>query len=60
MLINAMRALMAEFGIVAPVGVPQVMKLLGIIADTDCPVAVGCGFLIHECESYKILPLIAR
>ena len=35
MLINAMRAHMAEFGIVAPVGVPQVKKLLGIIADTD-------------------------
>ena len=33
MLINAMRAHMAEFGIVAPVGVPQVKKLLGIIAD---------------------------
>jgi len=35
MLINAIRAHMAEFGIVAPVGVPQVKKLLGIIADTD-------------------------
>ena len=34
MLINAIRAHMAEFGIVAPVGVPQVKKLLGIIADT--------------------------
>ena len=34
MMINAMRAHMAEFGIVAPVGVPQVKKLLGIIADT--------------------------
>jgi len=33
MLVNAMRAHMAEFGIVAPVGVPQVKKLLGIIAD---------------------------
>jgi transposase len=33
MLINAMRAHMAEFGIVAPAGVPQVKKLLGIIAD---------------------------
>ena len=35
MLINAIRAHMAEFGIVAPVGVPQVKKLLSIIADTD-------------------------
>ena len=35
MVINAIRAHMAEFGIVAPVGVPQVKKLLGIIADTD-------------------------
>ena len=35
MLINAIRAHMAELGIVAPVGVPQVKKLLRIIADTD-------------------------
>ena len=35
MLINAIRAHMAEFGIVAPSGVPQVKKLLSIIADTD-------------------------
>jgi hypothetical protein len=35
MLINAIRAHMAEFGIVAPGGVPQVKKLLKIIADTD-------------------------
>ena len=35
MLINAIRAHMAEFGIVAPTGVPQVTKLLRIIADTD-------------------------
>ena len=34
MLINAIRAHMAEFGIVAPVGVPRVKQLLGIIADT--------------------------
>ena len=33
MLINAIRAHMAELGIVAPVGVPQVKKLLRIIAD---------------------------
>ncbi len=33
MLINAIRAHMAEFGVVAPVGVPHVKKLLGIIAD---------------------------
>ncbi len=35
MLVNAIRAHMAELGIVAPVGVPQVKKLLRIIADTD-------------------------
>ncbi len=35
MLINSIRAHMAEFGIVAPVGVPQVKKLLRIIADTN-------------------------
>ena len=35
MVINAMRAHMAELGIVAPVGVPQVKKLLAIIADPD-------------------------
>ena len=35
MLINAIRAHMAEFGIVAPTGVPQVKKLLAVIADQD-------------------------
>jgi transposase len=35
MLINAIRAHMAELGIVAPVGVPQIKKLFRIIADTD-------------------------
>ena len=33
MLINAIRAHMAEFGIVAPTGVPQVKRLLAVIAD---------------------------
>ena len=46
MVINAMRAHMAELGIVAPVGVPQVKKLLDIIADPDDarlpPVARTC------------------
>ncbi len=46
MLINAIRAHMAELGIVAPVGVPQVKKLLIIIADKDDarlpPVARSC------------------
>lgn len=46
MLINAIRAHMAEFGIVAPVGVPQIKKLLSIIADTDDarlpPIARAC------------------
>ena len=40
MVIIAIRAHMAEFGSVAPGGGPQGKKLLGIIADTDCPVAV--------------------
>ncbi len=35
MLINAIRAHMAEYGVVAPGGVPQVKKLLSVIADTD-------------------------
>ena len=35
MLINAMRGHMAEFGIVAPVGVPQVRQLLAVIDDQD-------------------------
>jgi transposase len=33
MLVNAIRGHMAEFGIVAPTGVPQVKKLLAVIAD---------------------------
>lgn len=35
MIINAIRAHMAEFGVVAPVGVPQIRKLLTVIADTE-------------------------
>ena len=35
MLVNAMRAHMAEFGIVARVGLPQVKVLLAVIADPD-------------------------
>lgn len=46
MLINAIRAHMTEFGIVAPTGVPQVRKLFRVIADTDDtrlpPVARSC------------------
>ena len=46
MLINAIRAHMAEFGVVAPVGVPRVKELLAVIADTDDarlpPVARTC------------------
>ena len=46
MVINAMRAHMAEFGIVAAAGVPQVKKLLAIIDDPDDerlpPVARSC------------------
>lgn len=35
MLINALRAHMAEFGMVAPTGVPRVKQLLAVIADED-------------------------
>lgn len=46
MVVNAMRAHMAEFGIVAPGGVPQVKKLLAIIDDAEDdrvpPVARTC------------------
>lgn len=46
MLINAIRAHMAEFGIVAPVGVPRVKELLAVIADADDdrlpPIARAC------------------
>ncbi len=35
MLINAIRAHMAEFGIVAPVGIPRVKELFAVIADAD-------------------------
>ena len=46
MLVNAIRAHMAEFGIVARVGLPQVKELLAVIADADDdrlpPVARTC------------------
>ncbi len=35
MLVNAIRAHMAEFGVVARVGLPQVKELLAVIADPD-------------------------
>ena len=35
MLINQMRGLMAEFGIVAPKGVPHVGELVAVLADSD-------------------------
>ena len=46
MLINAIRAHMAEFGIVAPVGIPRVKELFAVIADGDDerlpPIARAC------------------
>ena len=46
MLVNAIRAHMAEFGIVAPVGIPRVKELLAVIADGDDdrlpPIARAC------------------
>ena len=46
MLVNAIRAHMAEFGIVAPVGIPRVKELLAVIADADDdrlpPIARAC------------------
>ena len=45
-LVNAIRAHMAEFGIVAPVGIPRVKELFAVIADPDDarlpPVARTC------------------
>ncbi len=46
MLVNAIRAHMAEFGIVAPAGIPRLKELLAVIADADDdrlpPVARAC------------------
>ena len=46
MLVNAIRTHMAEFGIVAPVGIPRVKELLAVIADADDdrlpPIARAC------------------
>ena len=46
MLVNAIRAHMAEFGIVAPVGIPRVKELLAVIADANDdrlpPIARAC------------------
>ena len=46
MLVNAIRAHMAEFGIVAPVGIPRVKELFAVIADGDddrlSPIARAC------------------
>ncbi len=46
MLVNAIRAHMAEFGVVARVGLPQVKELLAVIADGDdehiAPLARRC------------------
>ena len=46
MLVNAIRAHMAEFGIVAPLGVPRVKDLFAVIADASDtrlpPIARGC------------------
>lgn len=37
MLINAIRAHMAEFGLIAPAGIPRVKELLAVIADEEDP-----------------------
>ena len=42
MLVNAIRAHMAEFGIVAPVGIPRVKELLAVIADPQRYPAAAC------------------
>ncbi len=46
MLVNAIRAHMAEFGIVAPVGIPRVKELFAVLADADDdrlpPIAHAC------------------
>ena len=59
MLVNALRAHMAEFGIVTRVGLPQIKELLAVIADKDdhrlppdaraCLESLGRQFLsVHE------------
>ncbi len=53
MLVNAIRAHMAEFGIIARVGLPQVIELLAVIADPEAeripPLARTCliGLGVH-------------
>lgn len=61
MAVNAIRAHMAEFGIVAPVGIPRVKELLAVIADGDddrlppvartCLEALARQFLSLDAES---------
>ena len=59
MLVNALRAHMAEFGVVTRVGLPQIKELLAVIADRDdrrlptdaraCLESLGRQFLsVHE------------
>jgi len=60
MLINAIRAHMAEFGIIAPVGVPQVKKLLSIIADTDDARLPPVGRICLEGLARQLLSLHAE
>ena len=60
MLINAIRAHMAEFGIIAPVGVSQVKKLLSIIADTDDARLPPVGRICLEGLARQLLSLHAE
>ena len=55
MLVNAIRAHMAEFGIVARVGLPQVKELLAVIADAEDAKALRCKAIV-ELANRPILP----
>ncbi len=56
-LINSIRSHMAEFGIVALIGVPQVKKLLRIIVDTDDARLPSLARICLESLARQFLPL---
>ena len=66
MLVNAMRAHMAEFGIVARVGIPRVKELLAVIADADDarlpPIARACleGLAIQFMSLHEEIAIAER
>ena len=66
MLVNAIRAHMAEFGIVARVGIPRVKELLAVIADADDarlpPIARACleGLAIQFMSLHEEIAIAER